>query len=525
MAQRSTHTVRITSSDNLFFADVEVLDAFSLTLPNGAEILYHIVGGTPTIIDNTGDGNGKSGGLSTTRLSHMTRLGGATGFDVEMLDAFTIVGPNGTPHLINCPASNAVSAITDPTGSGLTTPASFGATTRAQHVILLTPPTGQPPTSPRPWQTPGSSQSQFYALELIVDTLVCDGPNLTGMPADNQFYFGGPADVPQDDPSVPQWGEEFVLQFTGADLVQDGALIPNSSVCNDTTNYTIDPVTGLNTVPPPNTDPNVYVFFPAGSNGPFLFNSQNSAQIDIPSQVINTGPLWWIRQLGGGAEILTISAVPTENPLPLPWGSFVGALSLGASADGSFWYLDNDIFDPNTPSPYAPNMIFGQDLSSANDVTLDPTFFAQTTGVPPPQTGTPPTTPPIFDDNAGAWVIGGSWQGETGATYSLLNVSGVVANTGGPAPAGNDTVITLSQEIAFGPPDGSKFGFGIQISLWNPNTVFAEDPDGYLIAENKSAPLAQYTESFGETDGPSYTFTITLDVTHNSLSVSGAESG
>ena len=65
---RSTHTVRVTSMDKRFYADVEVLDAISLTLSNGFQICYKISQPKivePLIIDNTGDGNGKAGPVKT----------------------------------------------------------------------------------------------------------------------------------------------------------------------------------------------------------------------------------------------------------------------------------------------------------------------------------------------------------------------------------------------------------------------------------------------------------------------------
>lgn len=61
---RSTHTVRIKSKSGRFYADVEILDAISLVLPNGFNIAYQINKGSivaPHIIDGTGDGNGKAG--------------------------------------------------------------------------------------------------------------------------------------------------------------------------------------------------------------------------------------------------------------------------------------------------------------------------------------------------------------------------------------------------------------------------------------------------------------------------------
>src|SRR5674476_913021 len=118
---RSTHTVRVKSNDKRFYADVEILDAISLVLPDGFAICYQISKPniiTPNITDLTGDGNGKPGNTDSTRASHMVRVTSTETpwmfFDVEVCDAFTITGPNGADFCIQCPTpGTAVASITD----------------------------------------------------------------------------------------------------------------------------------------------------------------------------------------------------------------------------------------------------------------------------------------------------------------------------------------------------------------------------------------------------------------------------
>src|SRR6185437_14768403 len=104
---RQTHTVRITSKNGKFFADVEILDVFSIMLPNNMQIAFQLKATDPRITDKTGGNNGKAGSAATSRISHMQRVTSKTDptahFDIEVCDAFTVVGPNKSEFCIDCP--------------------------------------------------------------------------------------------------------------------------------------------------------------------------------------------------------------------------------------------------------------------------------------------------------------------------------------------------------------------------------------------------------------------------------------
>lgn len=326
---RATHTVRVKSADERFYADVEVLDAISLTLPNNFQIAYKISKpnvNAPNITDNTGDGNGEPGKESSTRASHMMRVTSTANpamfFDVEVCDAFTITGPNNADFCIACQTPNpkSVVAITDTTGSGLAVGATNGST-KAQHAVKLLRQVGS--------GTPGLANQQIatdYTLTLLTDAFVEQGPLQTlGMPwliptAD----FGGPGDPPgYTDWNSGPWYDMHVLQFYNYDTVLNGALSPGANTL-DLTQYVTDPGTGQQ-VPPPNTDPNVYVYFPDNTGGPFLGATPytasglpgNQASMSIPA--IDMGPIWWIRALGAVDNVWFWYLSPVQQPLDLSY--------------------------------------------------------------------------------------------------------------------------------------------------------------------------------------------------------------
>ncbi len=335
---RTTHTVRIKSSDGRFYADVEVLDAISVTLPSGYDICYKI--STPNIVapsitDLTGDNNGKPGDKQSTRASHMVRVTSTTNtqmfLDVEVCDAFTITGPNEADFCIQCPTpGKSVPSIIDNTGSGLT----VGATkfsTRAQHVQKLTRQVG------------GQQAASDYTLILLTDAITYEGPEQSqGMPWIVNLDYGDISEY--YDWQAGLWHKQHVLKFYNAAVVANGALSP-SATTNDTTVYVTDPNTGL-TVPPPNTDPNVYVYFPDGTEYPgavatgcpFLGASPYTADgvpnpggtgpqsLSIPA--IDMGPIWWIRQLGSTDNVWFWFLSPVQQPLAF---SFFGDPPEGAN--------------------------------------------------------------------------------------------------------------------------------------------------------------------------------------------------
>ena len=269
---RATHTVRVKSNDKRFYADVEILDAISLKLPNGFEICYKISKPNivnPNIRDSTGDGNGKRGDETSTRSSHMVRVTStehpAMFFDVEVCDAFTLTGPNNADFCIKCPTpGNSVPAIVDNTDSGLEVGANEQST-RGQHVVKLLRQVGSGTAGQPDQQVPSN-----YTLTLLTDAMSYSGPKDTlGMPWQSEVYFGGPADVGSfvDFDSGP-WYDTHALKFYNYAKVMNGALAIGANT-SDTTQYVEDPGTGQ-MVPPdvdPTSDPNTYVYFPQPTPG------------------------------------------------------------------------------------------------------------------------------------------------------------------------------------------------------------------------------------------------------------------
>lgn len=342
---RTTHTVRVYSPDKLWYADVEVLDAISFTLPNGFEICYKIAKpgiSDPNITDNTGDGNGKPGSATSSRASHMQRVTSTTNstafLDVEVCDAFTLIGPNNAQFVIKCPtnpsdpASPSVPAVVDNTDSGLAVVAS-SQSTRAQHAAKLTRQLGG---------DPAQQVETDYTLTLLTDAIAFNGPEQSeGMPWQVQTDFGGPADVAEFfDFQSGIWYEQHVLKFPNLDTLVNGALSPSANT-NDTTQYTTDSQTGQ-PAPPNNTDPNVYVYFPTpGGNvgaatnmqSPFLGATPYTASLgslgdtrQIPA--IDQGPIWWIRQIGSAIHYWYWFISPVQQPLCY---SFFGSPPAGAN--------------------------------------------------------------------------------------------------------------------------------------------------------------------------------------------------
>jgi hypothetical protein len=327
---RSTHTVRIKGSakdgsntvgstalsdtldqDYDYYVDVEVLDAISLVLPNGFEIAYAINAAAtpncvPAIIDNTGDGNDIAPGDKNTSISAMQQFIGDTDptqiMDVQVCLAVTMTGPDGTAHVLNCPPSNssdiggpettANPRIIDDTDSGLAQDPGSEAT-RLQHVAKILA-QDDPQTYPPPDYPSADNQTDDkFLVELITDAIAFDGPvGPIGMPSLNSEHPDRLELDQIDKTSIPIWGEQFCMSFVNPDIVLNGALSP-AAECKDTTQYVTDPQTGYQ-VPPDNTDPNVYVYFPVDSQGPFVgLGKDGTGKVGTG---IDMGPIWWITQ-------------------------------------------------------------------------------------------------------------------------------------------------------------------------------------------------------------------------------------
>jgi hypothetical protein len=134
---RKTHIVRVFSdippsefTPTIPYVDIEVLDAISFKRQNGETMVLNMPksGVKANIIDNTGDGNGKTTS-GATRLSHMTKIqgtipgaGGSGGsgifnFDYEVADTIAFTEENGKVWVLDMPSNNS-SPFVSTDGSG-----------------------------------------------------------------------------------------------------------------------------------------------------------------------------------------------------------------------------------------------------------------------------------------------------------------------------------------------------------------------------------------------------------------------
>ena len=356
---RSTHTIRFGGPKGTS-VDIEILDTVALILPNNMEICYRIVAVNPLIIDFTGDGNQTAGGSNSSRSSHMTRYTGKDDpsqcFDAECCDAFTMIGPNNTQHLISCPLADAIPHIVDLTGGNGPGGSDGGPNaTRAQHVVEL--------DAQIPIQGVLVQDSSLFLCATITDALAFPNGPPFGVPfvvQTGQNTAGATlADLPQSDIwSAPIWHEQYALEFTSPDDVLQGAMSP-SAQCNDTTVYVADPETGLMVPPGPlPTDLNVFIFFPDGSGsdnvtsaGPFLGAGQS----------VDMGPIWWIRDVWGPSITATVTFTSS-------WTDNNGVDSgdeMTATLSGAATILDSNFTSTSTSSS-SPAVLVGYNVFAFN---------------------------------------------------------------------------------------------------------------------------------------------------------------
>jgi hypothetical protein len=329
MATRVIHKVRITDQHTLWYAVIGVLDKVSVRGPNGIENLYDVsaANAKPCIIDNTGHGNEKGNPSSCTRLSHMVRVKDQDDthvvflFDVEVLDAIVLRGPNGQESLLLMPADKAVEAILDETGSGLEV-AATPSTTRVLRVVRIDGLNVQPPNT-------------------SIDTTSTDDPNYPSGP-----IFGKGLHILRTE----------ALAMRGPNGQENLMLIPSKNAdVHDTTQYEINKFGER--VPPENTDPNRYLCWPkpkpdgsGATNGP----------LSAPNPtLIKQGPLWWIEYFGVPNEqgkdlsspyILTVTVVAE----PPPTGT-----DLGPGGDPQDYFIPVlEVFDVGVGPGAAPPVMF-----------------------------------------------------------------------------------------------------------------------------------------------------------------------
>jgi hypothetical protein len=328
MATRVIHKVRITDQQTTWYAVIGVLDKVVVRGPNGVENLYDVSAAKakPCIIDNTGAGNAKGDPSSCTRLSHMVRIKDDTHpdfriFDVEVIDAVVMRGPNGQENLLLMPSDKAVEAILDETGSGLEV-AATSSTTRVLRVVRIDGLNEQRPNT-------------------SIDTTSTDDP---------------------DYPSGPIFGKGLhilrteALTMRGPNGQENLMLIPSKKAdLIDTTKYEINKFGER--VPPENTDPNHYLCWPkpnpdgsGATNGPL-------AAPNVPP--IKQGPLWWIERFGIPNEQGKDQFSPYTLTVTLVAEPPTSGSDLGPGGDPLDYYIPVlEVFDVGVAAGAAPPVSF-----------------------------------------------------------------------------------------------------------------------------------------------------------------------
>jgi hypothetical protein len=133
----------------------------------------------PTIIDNTGDGASRTPG-NATRLSHMERLTNADDstlfLDVEILDAFALRGPNGAETVFDMRKPGATNIVDN---TDLNLGQTVADASRRAHVFKIEPsdqPTTQELMQGATPANPTSGTSGTYLAVLVMDAVAFSGP-------------------------------------------------------------------------------------------------------------------------------------------------------------------------------------------------------------------------------------------------------------------------------------------------------------------------------------------------------------
>jgi hypothetical protein len=241
---RKTHIVRIKHPSNPeIWVDIEVLDAISFRHINGKEMILSLdpTKVVPNIVDNTGDGNGKSNGPKATRRSHMKRIKSSSDptqfLDIEVIDGVAFKDENGKEWILNHPDKDDLNKYNVTTGQG--NPKS----TRRVHLEKV-------------YSDPNDKTSPYMLVERC-DTMAFRTTN----------------------------GEELIIVMPSSD---DGSGKGRANSATTPQNY--DP-NSTKVVPPDNKDAEVYAFIPKGSSGVCTGSKGDD------KTAITCGPLWWPRAI------------------------------------------------------------------------------------------------------------------------------------------------------------------------------------------------------------------------------------
>jgi hypothetical protein len=304
MGTRYVHVVRCKNPNNdQEYFDVQVTDKFCMTGFSGYQDILDFTAkkATPTIIDNTPEGNGVDSGSRATRQSHMVRITNPKDstqfFDLEVLDKSCYTGYSGYQDLLDLRSAKASVFVTDVSGANIDQ-SSF---VSAEEAL------GQ-----------GKNQSSRLAKVDEVDM------NVIKYPIDNNSVSSDPNTTTSNFISVEDLQK---ICFTGYSGYQDIFDIEKHfQDIVDTTQYDTD--ANGNSVPPDNKDPNIYVAFAKDASG-----------ITTGNALISQGPLWKIINFSDNPWLFFLPIVIAGGDTGSPGG--LGPFTLQAVGNQvfSFSYL------------------------------------------------------------------------------------------------------------------------------------------------------------------------------------------
>ena len=282
---RVTYQVRIPNpadTTGLTYIDVEVLASITFIGSDGLEHCYDFGGAKPCIIDATatGDYGNKGDATSASRISHIIRVTNPDDstqyFDIEILDAFCVLGSNGDEELHEIKMSDlagALGTVIDTTGSGLgSDPAD---PSRISHVVKIV-------------QT-NQEQTDFDGVLCACDN-TDDNKNEANDSLTGQFTCIAKTDV---------------VSYLGSNGQENLYEQPYNEDKIDATQWTTD--SKGDKAPPKNTDPNPYIVWPANVT---IDNNGWLGKKGMDGSPLSQGPLWWIKRIG-----TPTSKPPPHNPL------------------------------------------------------------------------------------------------------------------------------------------------------------------------------------------------------------------
>lgn len=293
MTTRVVHRVRCRKKDDKsIWVDVKVVDAITVIAPNGTEMLLwtRAKDADPFIVDKTGGNNGKGSADNCTRVSHMELVSGSEDPKQKFYIEVLDAIAFKPPKKFESDQSGAGLEDNEKRG-GLPKSATFG-------------------TGPYALFVPESAATKF-----IVDNVGLGLGEGSSNGASRSGHINLVTEKGNTDEKTDESDSIPPKKLTWCATVKPDAVnfkVPGGNICLiipkglqeevDTTKMTKDPITG-DPCPPDNTDPNHYIKFPGDNSD--ADKPTIGCNIHIPRRTdgdkpIDQGPLWWIEKVASG---------------------------------------------------------------------------------------------------------------------------------------------------------------------------------------------------------------------------------